>query len=122
MEMEIKALRMEVFALNKTLKVMIELMAKQAVPAEIIAAEIVTVDTERMDAAKSALNGLLAMQASPNLGGTGHMAYFDHGRSDLMAKDAFALADALIAESKVEKECCGKCHGGCTGSEGGLPE
>ena len=44
-----------------------------------------------------AMTGLLAMQASPNLGGAcRNGAYYDHGRADLMAKDAYAIADEMM--------------------------
>jgi hypothetical protein len=44
-----------------------------------------------------AMTGLLAMNASPNLGGASRQgAYYDHGRADLMANDAYAIADELL--------------------------
>lgn len=63
-----------------------------------------TLDLRDMFAAY-ALQGLLAMQASPNLGfnGTVGQAYFEHGRCDLMATDAYALADAMLAARKEKK-------------------
>ena len=44
-----------------------------------------------------AMTGLLAMQASPNLGGAcRNGAYYDHGRADLMAKEAYTIADEMM--------------------------
>lgn len=49
--------------------------------------------------AAKAIGGLLAMQASPHLSrpeSGSNVAYFDHGRADLMAKDAYYLADEML--------------------------
>jgi len=44
-----------------------------------------------------AMTGLLAMQSSPHLGGAcRNAAYYDHGRADLMAKEAYAIADEMM--------------------------
>jgi hypothetical protein len=50
--------------------------------------------------AAAALQGILAMNANPNLhpDGRSGQAYYDHGRADLMACDAYHLADAMLAE------------------------
>lgn len=55
-------------------------------------------DTEKTGGpACHAMTGLLAMQASPNLGGAcRNGAYYDHGRADLMAKDAYTIADEMM--------------------------
>lgn len=49
--------------------------------------------------AAKALEGLLAMNASPHLSrpeSGSNVAYFDHGRADLMAKAAYYLADEML--------------------------
>lgn len=44
-----------------------------------------------------AMTGLLAMQSSPHLGGAcRNAAYYGHGRADLMAKDAYTIADEMM--------------------------
>ena len=50
--------------------------------------------------AAKALNGLLAMEANPAFG-TACEPYSSHGRSDLMAKDAYTLADAMLEARKA---------------------
>lgn len=46
--------------------------------------------------AAKAIQGLLAMEANPQFG-TVTKPYSEHGRDDLMAKCAYALADAMLA-------------------------
>jgi hypothetical protein len=51
--------------------------------------------TLRDELAMAALQGLLSMQSSTTLGERGS-AYFNHGRADLMAIEAYEIADAML--------------------------